>query len=64
MSKLVSRLDTMLVKPLVIDRRTLTKRRSWESTFLGLPSALAPGYDIPSLERDSLLANPLRLYPS
>jgi hypothetical protein len=54
----------MLVKPLVIDCKTLAEGRSWVFSFLGLSSALAPSYDIPFLERGCLLANPLRLYPS
>jgi hypothetical protein len=40
MPKLESRLDVMLVKPLVIDRETFAESRSWELAFLGLRSAL------------------------
>lgn len=63
MPKLVSRLDTMLVEPLVIDRETLGESSSGEFAFLRLPSAMEAGPNIPSLERGCLLANRIRLYP-
>jgi len=63
MPKLVSRLDTMLVEPLVVDCKTFGESSSGEFAFLRLTSALMPDPNIPSLERGCSLANWIRLYP-